>query len=53
VRSWERLLAAIIMQEDSRIGHRSGLDQGAAVGRLTRKMFIPAVVETDTAYLVK
>jgi hypothetical protein len=40
VRWWERLLAAIIKQEDSRVGHRAGLDQAATASCSTPKTVI-------------
>ena len=47
LRWWERLLAVIIKQEDSRAIHRAGLDQAATVGCPTPKLVIRLVVDTD------
>ena len=47
VRWWERLLAVIIKQEESRVGYRAGLDQAATASCPTPKMVIRAVVGMD------
>ena len=47
LRWWERLLAVIIKQEDSRAGHRAGLDQAATASCPKPNLVIRAVVGMD------